>query len=120
VGLQAGEDIGVVRSAGAAFGDEDGGGQAEFGGGGEAGGGSDVGDDDGDLDAGEGSQADGLGDGEEVGASAGEEDSEPEGRKAFGPWFGKIRDGRILIGSCQKAMPQGPKAALILPKVRHD
>jgi hypothetical protein len=46
-----------------------------------------VGDDYSDFDAGQAAAADGLGDGQEVGAAAGEEDAEasswPEGRAAF-------------------------------------
>jgi hypothetical protein len=78
VGAEAGEDIAIVVGAGAAFGDEESGGQAEIAGGGEAGSVGDIGDDEGDLNAGEAAFADVAPDGEEVGAAAGEEDAEAE------------------------------------------
>lgn len=88
VGLKAGDHVGIVLGAGAAFGDEDGGGKAELAGGGEAGSFSDVGDDDGDFNAGQAAGADGFRDGEEVGAAAGEEDAEAEGRVGRAGWQG--------------------------------
>jgi len=67
---EAGDEVRVVGFAGAAFGDECGGGKAEVAGGGEAGSVGIVGDDDCDFDAEEAAGADGFGDGEEVGAAA--------------------------------------------------
>ena len=78
VASQAGEDVGIVVGAGAAFGDKELMRKAEAGCGFEAGGVGSVGDDDGNLDSGEAAFADGLGDGEEVGAAAGEENSESD------------------------------------------
>src|SRR6266567_461739 len=76
VTLQAGQHVGIVLGALAALGDEDFSGQAEFEGGAKAGGVGDVGDYDGDLDSGKATFADGLCDGQEVGAPAGEENSQ--------------------------------------------
>ena len=75
-----------MHGAMTAIGDIDGGGQAEVAGGGNAGGFGDVGEDDGDFDAGEAAGADGFGDGEEVGAAAGEEDAEAEMRVWRASW----------------------------------
>jgi len=74
--LEAGDDFGVVVGAGAAFGDYELVRKAEVGCGLEAAGVGDVGDDYGYFGAGETAFADGVGDGEEVGASAGEEDGQ--------------------------------------------
>ena len=80
VSAEADNEVGVVLGAGAAFGDEYGGGEVEVAGGGDAlcfGG---VGEDDGDFDVVEAAFADGAGNGKEVGAAAGEEDAEAQGR----------------------------------------
>jgi len=79
---EACDQVGVVGFARAAFGDESGGGKAEVAGCGEAGSIGDVGDDDGDFDAGEAAGADGVRDGEEVGTAAGEEDAEAGGARS--------------------------------------
>jgi len=76
VSLEAGDDIGVVVGAGAALGDEEMMREAAFGCGFEAAGIGNVGDDDGDFCSLQAALADGLGNGEEVGAAAGEEDAE--------------------------------------------
>jgi hypothetical protein len=73
--VKVGDHLGVVLGALAASGGDAEGGDAELAGSGEAGSVVDVGEDDGDLHAEEPLVADGLGDGEEVGASAGEEDT---------------------------------------------
>ena len=78
---QAGDEAGVVGFARTAAGDDCGGGKAKVAGGGEAGSIGDVGDDDGDFNAGETAGADGFRDGEEVGAAAGEEDAEAGGTR---------------------------------------
>src|SRR5579863_3522341 len=75
---KAGEDVGIVFGAGTAAGNKEGDGEAEIAGRGDAGRIGDVGDDDGDLDAGEAALAYVAVDGEEVGAAAGEEDAEAE------------------------------------------
>ena len=80
VSADAGNQVGVVLGAGAAFGDEDGRGEVEVAGGGDAWGFGGVGEDDGDFDVEEAAFADRAGDGEEVGAAAGEEDAEAQGR----------------------------------------
>jgi len=72
---KAGDEVLIVIGAGAALGDVEGGGKAEVFGGREAEGIGDVGNDDGDFDVGEFAFADVAGDGEEVGAAAGEEDA---------------------------------------------
>ncbi len=76
VGLETGDHVDVMLRAGATFGDADGGGKAETLRGFEGGSFGDVRDDHGDFDAGQASGADGIGDGEEVGAAAREEDAE--------------------------------------------
>ena len=101
--LEAGDHVGIVLGAGAAFGDERGVRQAEIFGGMESGRIGDVGEDDGDLDAGQTAGADGVGDGEEVGATAGEQNSQSEGPTASGHGL------RDLIGSRQRIEPQGLK-----------
>ena len=73
--MKAGEDFGVVLGASAADGRDAKGRQAKRAGRGEAVRVGEVGDDAGDLGRGEAMQADGLGDGEEVGAAAGKEDA---------------------------------------------
>jgi len=73
--LKAGDEVGVVVGAGAAFGDVDGSGEVAIAGGDDAGGVGDVGKDDGDLNALKFSGSDGFGDGKKVGAASGEEDS---------------------------------------------
>ena len=83
---EAGDDVGVMLGAGAATGDEAGGGKAEAACGVEAGRVLNVGEDDGDGGCGDASVGDGLGDGEEVGAAAGEQDAEPGGS-------GRVRQG---------------------------
>lgn len=72
---EAGDEVGVVVGARAAFGDEDGGGEVEVFGRGDAGGVVDVGDRYRDFDPLELSGLDGIRDGEEVGTAAGEENS---------------------------------------------
>jgi hypothetical protein len=72
---ETGDEVGVVVGAGAAFGNKDGGGKVEVAGGLDAEGVGDVGEDDGDFDVGETTFADVAGDGKEVGAAAGEEES---------------------------------------------
>ena len=79
VRAQAGENVGVVFGAGAALGDKERVVQAEIAGGGEAGSIGDVGDDDGDFDAGQAAFADRSGDGEEIGSAAGEKNAEAKG-----------------------------------------
>lgn len=76
--MQTGGHVRVVVGAGTAFGYEQFMGQAQFLSRSQTGGVSDIGDDDGDLDAGEFAGADGFGDGEEVGAATGEKNAEPE------------------------------------------
>ena len=94
--LQAGEDVGIVFGAGAAFGDVERVGRPRswlrpgraLG---------HVRDDDGDFDAGQTAGANGFGDGEEVGAAAGEKDAEAEG-------FGWSVD---VVRVCQGDSPSG-------------
>jgi hypothetical protein len=72
------DDFGVVVGAKTALGDKELVRDSEFGCGFEATGVGYVGDDDGDLHAGKGSHADGLGDGQEVGAAAGEQNTQAD------------------------------------------
>ncbi len=72
---EAGDEVGVVVGAGAAFGDVNCGGKVEVAGGSDARGISDVGEDDGDFDVGEFSGPDRFGDGEEVGTATREENA---------------------------------------------
>jgi len=74
--IEAGDHFGVVVGTFAAGGGDDDGGEAEVSGGGEAGGVFDVGEDYGDFGVQEAMGIDGAVDGEEVRASAGEEDAE--------------------------------------------
>ena len=73
---ESGDDVGIVLGALAAAGVEGEGGEAALAGGGEAGSVGHVRDDDSNAGVGDGARADRVGDGEEVGAAAGEEDTE--------------------------------------------
>ena len=75
---ETGDEVGVMIGARTAFGDIEGGGKAEIFCRGKAGGIGDIGDDDGDFDGGEFAFADVAGDGEEVGAAAGEKDAKAQ------------------------------------------
>jgi hypothetical protein len=75
VAAQAVDDVGIVLGAGAALGDEEMTQDAELGCGFETVRICNVGDDDGDFYAGQTAFADGLRDGEEVRAAAGEQDA---------------------------------------------
>ena len=107
---EGGEHVGVVVGAGAAFGGAELGGQAQGLGGGEAGGAGDVGEDEGDFYVGEPAFADGLMNGEEVGAAAGEEDAETERRAcAKCGWF--VRSVGIVV---QRRFPKGDLERFLL------
>jgi len=75
---QAGEEVAVVIGARAALGDKRSVRQSHLSRSGQSRGFGDVGDDDGDFRAGQLSRPDGLSNGEEVGAAAGEEDAEAD------------------------------------------
>jgi len=75
-GAKGSDHVVVVLGAGAALGDEHFARQAQLSCGSDAGGIGDVGDYDGDFDVGQAAFGDRVGDGEEVGAAAGEEDAE--------------------------------------------
>lgn len=76
--FEAAENIGVVCFSRAPLGGVERRGQPEFLGRGQAGGAGDVGDDDGNLHTGQAAGPDGIRDGQEVRAAAGEEDAEAE------------------------------------------
>ena len=79
VTAEAGDDVGVVLGAGAALGEEDFARQAELATDGEAAGRGGVGDDDGNLDAGQTALTDAVVNRDHVGAATGDEDAEAEG-----------------------------------------
>jgi len=68
---EAGDEVGVVGFAGTAFGDQGGSGKVEVAGCGETGGIGNIGNNNGDFDAGKAAGADGFCNGEEVGPAAG-------------------------------------------------